>query len=187
LSNGNRKARRRQAIHLLVGGCAFLVKPWGRPACSVVALLGLLYNAVIAPRFGLDRAYRRDGEGHLGGLVTYPLAVLLLLLLFPATVAAGAWVVLAVADPVAAFVGARFPRPRIPGNPRKSLVGAAAGFVAAFGACFGLLAYMDAPRAALAAACAAAAGVAAESLPLKIDDNLPLAAAAALALLAFVG
>jgi dolichol kinase len=170
-----------------MGGCALLVKPWGRPVCALVALAALLYNAVIAPRFGLDRAYRREGEGHAGGLVTYPLAVLLLLLATPEAVAAGAWVVLAVADPVAAFVGSRFRRPRVPGNPRKSLVGAVAGFAAAFGACLGVLTWMEAPQAVAAAGCAAAAGAAAESLPLPIDDNLPVAAAAALALLVFLG
>jgi len=172
-------------VHLAFGACAFLVKPLGRELSAGLAVLALAYNTLVAPRLGFDRSYRRQGEGHMGGLATYPLAVLVLLLCWPLPLAgaAGAWVVMAVADPVAAAVGSALPRPRVPGNPRKSLVGSLAGFVAASAACACVLAYMDQPRPIEAAMTAAGAGVVAEALPLPIDDNLPvgLAAGAALA------
>ena len=79
LSNRNDDLRR--LIHLLAGGCAFLLQPLGPFWGALLAASALAYNALVAPAFGLDRAYRREGEGRWGGLTTYPLAVLLLLLL----------------------------------------------------------------------------------------------------------
>jgi dolichol kinase len=152
----------------------------------LIALVALLYNAILAPRLGLDRAYRHEGEGHMGGLTTYPLAVLLLVLLTPVEVAAGAWVVLAVLDPVAAAVGSRLRRPRIPLNARKSVCGTLAGLIASALACAGILTFLGVPDPWPAALCAAGAGAVAEALPLPIDDNLPIAAASAAALLAWL-
>jgi dolichol kinase len=173
-------------VHFAFGGCALLIGPWGRGWCAALAAAAVLYNAVVAPRLGLDASYRRAGEGWWSGLVTYPLAVLLLLLLAPAPVAAGAWVVLASADPVAAAAGSRFPAPRMPWHPGKSLAGMLAGFVASGLLCGGALQLMgeDAWAAAVAAA---AAGAVAETLPLPIDDNLPVAAAAAIPLALMLG
>lgn len=186
LSNGKRTERTRRLVHFAFGGCALLVGPWGRGWCAVVAAAAVLYNAVLAPRLGLDASYRRPGEGWWSGLVTYPLAVLLLLLAMPAPVAAGAWVVLASADPVAAAVGSRFPRPRVPWHPAKSLAGTAAGFLAAGLLCTGVLRLMG-EAAWPAAVAAGAAGALAETVPLPFDDNLPLAAAAAVPLLLLLG
>jgi dolichol kinase len=187
LSNLKPVERNRRLVHLGFGACALLIPVLGRWGSAAVAAAALLYNGVVAPRLGLDRGYRRPGDGSWNGLVTYPLAVLLLVVLCPPLVAAGAWVVLAAADPVAAAVGTRFPAPRVPGNPRKSLAGAAAGFVAAVAACAGVLGLLGAPAVFLPAAAAAAAGSAAEVVPVPGDDNLAIAAAAALALLAWFG
>ena len=172
----------RRLVHFGFGFCAFLL-PWtGLWGGVALALAALLYNAWIAPRLGLDAGYRRDGEGRWSGLVTYPLAVLLLLLLTPREVAAGAWMVMASADPIAAAVGTRRPRPPIPWNRRKSIIGSAAGFLAGWALTSVLLARMGVQQHVGASACAAGAGILAESLPLPTDDNLPMAAAAALAL-----
>ncbi|MGH7163640.1 MAG: hypothetical protein ACREID_09155, partial [Planctomycetota bacterium] len=83
LSNKKGSEATRRIVHFLAGGCAFLVEPLGTFWSATLAAAALLYNALLAPRFSLDAAYRRAGEGHMGGLVTYPLAVLLLILLFP--------------------------------------------------------------------------------------------------------
>jgi dolichol kinase len=172
----------RRAIHFAFVAPAFFLNEIGRPAAVAIAGAALLYNALLAPRLGLDRAYRRPGEGHFGGLVTYPLAVLLLVALLPLPLAAGAWAVLAAGDPAAALVGTRVPRPRVPWNRRKSVAGAGAGFLAGAlvsGAALARLGVADAWR---CAAVAAAAGAAAETLDLGLDDNLVTAAAAASAL-----
>ncbi|MFQ5844267.1 MAG: hypothetical protein ACE5JG_04685 [Planctomycetota bacterium] len=96
----------RRVVHAAVGGGALLLALGVDPRLVAgAALLAVFYNGVAAPRLRLDRSYRRPGEGRISGLVTYPLAVALLALLAPRAVAAGGWVVLAVADPVAA--GAR--------------------------------------------------------------------------------
>ncbi|MHC4338876.1 MAG: hypothetical protein ACYSX0_01500 [Planctomycetota bacterium] len=184
MSNGINRGELRRLLHLAFGGCALLLPVLGRWPSALVALLALFYNAILAPRIGLDRAYRHEGEGHMGGLTTYPLAVLLLVLLAPVEVAAGAWVVLAVLDPVAAAVGSRLRRPRIPLNARKSLCGTVAGLLAAALACAAILTYLGVPDPWPAALCAAGAGAFAEALPLPIDDNLPIAAASAAALIA---
>jgi dolichol kinase len=183
LSNPDRRDRIRRIVHFAFGACALLVEPLGPATCIGLAAAALLYNAVVAPATGLDRAYRREGEGRLGGLVTYPLAVLLLLVAAPAHVAAGAWAVLACADPAAAAVGGRWSRAHVPWCPRKSFTGTAAGFVAGALGCWAVLATIGRPHPVPAIA-AAAAGALAETVPLR-DDNLAVAGAAALALLAF--
>lgn len=175
--------RNRRLVHFAFGAGALLIGPLGRVGSAVLAGAALLYNAWLAPALGLDRGYRRAGEGRWSGLTTYPLAVLLLVVFFPSQVAAGGWVVLATVDPVAAAVGSRRPRPRVPGNRGKSLVGSAAGLVVGTVACAGLLLFLGEGHAWPAALGAAAAGAVAEALPLPFEDNLTVAAAAALALL----
>jgi len=182
----NRSDGVRRAVHLLAGGFAFLLRPLGPLWGAMLAATALAYNAAVAPALGLDRAYRREGEGRWGGLTTYPLAVLTLLLFVPLEVAAGAWAVLAAADPVAAEVGTRFPHPRVPWNPGKSLVGTAAGALAGALACYAVLRWMGASASLLPAIAAGAAGAVAEALPIKGDDNLRVAAAAAVALAAWL-
>lgn len=181
--NGNERVRR--LVHLGFGACAFLVVPLGRGWSIVLAAAAVVYNVGIAPALRLDASYRRAGERLFHGLSTYPLAVLLLLLVAPLPVAAGAWLVLAAGDPAAAIVGSRWRRPAVPWNPRKSLCGTAAGFLAGSLACM-LFGAIEAGPAAIPASLAAGAGGAlAESLPLPIDDNLAVAAAAAAVLWLF--
>ncbi|MHC4956907.1 MAG: hypothetical protein ACYTGN_00930 [Planctomycetota bacterium] len=182
MSIGKGSEASRRLVHLAFGGLAFLVPLIGRYPSIGLAAAALAYNTVLAPALGLDSPYRRAGEGRFRGLFTYPLAVLLMLCVAPLDVAAGAWVVMAVADPMAAFVGRACPWPRVPFNKAKSLAGTAAGFIAAAVACAGFLAYAGVERPLLPAVGAAAAGALAEAIPWPIDDNLPLAVAAATAL-----
>lgn len=182
MSIADGRERNRRIIHVSFGALAFLVDSLGRGWSVALAGAAFLYNAWLAPRFGLDRGYRRVGEPRFAGLTTYPLAVLALLILAPLPVATGAWVVLAALDPVAAAVGSRFPRPAVPGNPGKSLLGMGAGFVAGALGCFAILRFVGFEPAVRGALAAAGAGALAEALPLRIDDNLPVAAAAGLAL-----
>jgi len=185
LSIPNRREGVRRLVHLAFGAGAFLVPLVPIGWSIALAGVALAYNARIAPMWGLDRGYRRVGERGVSGLVTYPLAVLVLLLVAPPDVAAGAWVVMAAADPVAAAVGTRWPRPRILYQREKSLVGSVAGWLAASAACSAYLIYAGVERPLLPALSASAAGVLAESVPWPFDDNLPIAAFAATALWAW--
>lgn len=182
----NRSDGVRRFVHFLAGGCAFLLGPLGAFWGALLAAGALVYNAAVAPALGLDRAYRREGEGRWGGLTTYPLSVLALILFVPLEIAAGAWAVLAAADPVAAAVGSRLRRPPVPWNPSKSLAGALAGAVAGTVACYAVLRWMEVPGALLPALSAGVVGAAAEAFPAKGDDNLRIAGAAAAALAAWL-
>ncbi len=186
LSNRNAAGDLRRAIHFLAGGCALLLRPLGPLWGAALAASALAYNAFVAPRLGLDRAYRREGEGRWGGLATYPLAVLLLVLFAPLAVAAGAWAVLAACDPVAAAVGTRWQRPSVPWNPEKSLAGTAAGAIAGALACFGVLRWMGVKDPLLPALAAGVLGAVVEALPIRGDDNLRIALAAAFVLAAWL-
>lgn len=168
-------------MHIAFGSGAFLLFFVDARVVCVLALAAVLYNGFVAPHLRLDRAYRRPGEPRLSGLVTYPLAVLLLALLLPWRAAGGAWIVLAVADPMAGMAGTLRPRPRVPWNRRKSLVGAATGFAAGGLACYAYLAAADVVAPFPSALAAAAAGALAETLPLP-EDNLAVAFAAGAAL-----
>ena len=176
----------RRAVHIAFGSGAFLLLFVDALVVCVLALAAVLYNGFVAPHLRLDRAYRRPGEPRLSGLVTYPLAVLLLALLLPWRAAGGAWIVLAVADPVAGLAGTLRPRPRVPWNVRKSLVGAATGFAAAAPACYAFLVAAGVPTPFQPALAAAAAGALAETLPLP-EDNLVVAFAAGAALYLCLG
>jgi dolichol kinase len=177
----------RRLVHFAFGGCALLLDDVGRRWGLLIAGAAVVYNAFVAPVFRLDRGYRRESEPRFGGLTCYALAVFLLILMTPLRVAAGAWAVLAAADPVAAVVGTRLPRPRVPWNPRKSLTGALAGAVAGAAAC-ALVLWPDPPQRLIEGALSAGvAGALFETLPLPVNDNLVIAAAAACALWPWVG
>jgi len=177
----------RRLVHFAFGGCALLLDDVGCRWGLFIASAAFVYNAFVAPAFRLDRGYRRAAEPRFGGLSCYALAVFLLILLTPLPVAAGAWAVLATSDPVAAAVGMRLPRPRVPWNPRKSFTGALAGAVAGAAACALVLWPGSPPRLIEGALAAGVAGALFETVPLPINDNLVIAAAAACALWPWMG
>jgi uncharacterized protein (TIGR00297 family) len=172
----------RKSLHIALGLGAIALKwlPWWLAAAvSVLAILGnwLLLHRIVG------RSVARDERGFDEGIVLYPVAVLLLLLVFRnQLVYAGiAWVILAFGDGVATLAGKSVPLARLPWNPDKSWGGMVA-FVLAGGA--GALAigeWLGDPNPLFVAGAALAAAIV-ESLPLRIDDNLtvPLAAAATL-------
>ncbi len=171
----------RRLVHFAFGGCALLLDDVGRRWGLIIAGAAVVYNAFVAPSLRLDRGYRRTDESRFGGLTCYALAVFLLVLFTPLHVAAGAWAVLAAADPVAAAVGTRLSRPRVPWNPSKSLAGAAAcALVLGLG-------HGSPPRLIEGAVSAGVAGALFETVPFPINDNLVIAAAAACALSPWVG
>jgi dolichol kinase len=180
----------RPLVHAATGLVALSLGVLPGPWALAGAALGVLVGWVVIPATGLEARLRRPGEPFLGGLRTYPLAVLGLVACLPPAQAAAAWGVLAMGDAAAAIVGSRVPGPSLLGHPKATLPGSAAHL-----ACGTLGAFLLAQGCAALAhatgwvapgpvpgwlACALAAGAAAllDLVPLPPDDNLPAAAAA---------
>jgi uncharacterized protein (TIGR00297 family) len=172
----------RQSLHIAMGAFALLLR-W-IPLWQAVALAvgALVFNVLVLPRVGATLYRPGDRERGVHGIVFYPLAVLLLLVLFPRRpdIVAAAWGILAAGDGLATLAGRAFGGPRWPWNREKTLIGSAAFAVG--GAAAGVfLAWWcrpaTVPQPALIYAMAApvaAALVAAlvETMPVRLDDNL---------------
>jgi uncharacterized protein (TIGR00297 family) len=162
---------------------------WQAALCAVGALL---FNAFALPRLGGRSFYRAadTARGFPLGILLYPVAVLLLILVFPRRldIAASAWGILAVGDGAATLVGRRSRGLRLRWNADKSWPGTIAFMVG--GAAAGVfLAWWTRPAIEPApawwfvvAAPIAAAIIAAlvETIPVRLDDNLSVPAIAAL-------
>jgi uncharacterized protein (TIGR00297 family) len=173
----------RKVVHMAAGGCALLLRyiPWWQAA--ILAGAAIAFNLIVLPRFG-RRLYRPADHLHRfpAGIVLYPISVLLLILVFPnrLDIAAAAWGILAIGDGMATLVGKPYGRTRLPWNPGKSVLGTCA-FVICGGIAGAFLAWWCRPQvvpppylwfslgvpfiAALAAAFA-------ETIPIKLDDNV---------------
>jgi uncharacterized protein (TIGR00297 family) len=184
-------AAARQAVHLGSGLFALLLRWLSAPQAALLAAAALLFNHLALTRlapglFRTDEARRPLASGiHL-----YPIAVLLLILLFGwrMEVAASAWVIMAAGDPAAAFVGRRWGTRKLPWNPAKSIAGSAAFTLASFLACAGMLVYMGQPAKAATGLALPTALFAAfvESLPWRLNDNLTVPLLSALFLAGLV-
>ncbi|MCB9832216.1 MAG: hypothetical protein H6807_07040 [Planctomycetes bacterium] len=111
----------RRLAHALFGLAAFALPVLDWRLAAGLAFLALLANLEFLPRTTIGRAWMRPDEPRLGGIVLYPLTVLLLVLIFrghPVSAAAG-FASLAFGDPMAAWAG-RGARRRWPFNARKS-------------------------------------------------------------------
>ena len=180
----------RQIVHMSMSVFALLLRVLTWWQAALCALAALLFNALVLPRAG-GRTLIRPADAARGypfGILVYPVSVLLLILAFPARLdlAAAAWGVLGVGDGAATLVGRRWGRHRLPWNPDKSAEGLLA-FVLAGGAAAVFLAWWTAPAitppppvAFIVAApilAAVAAGLV-ETIPITLDDNISVPAAA---------
>ena len=198
MSDFTRGELARKVTHMGVGLIAFSLRYLGPLWSAVLAVCALAFNLYLLPRIGGRRLWRPaelEAGGSLG-IVLYPLAVLLLILVFwnRLEVAAGAWGILAFGDGMASVAGMTLGRRKLPWNPRKSWVGSLAYVV--FGAlAAAVLLVWTAPvqgrsygwAFALAAGFATAvlaAGL--ESLPQGLDDNLGVPLVSGLFLLGLV-
>jgi len=172
----------RKVVHIGSGGLAFAVRPLGLWGALAMAVAAVLHNLLLLPRYGGRRLWRADesARGHSPGIVLYPVAVLLLLLLYGTRleVAAAAWGILAFGDGMAGLAGLALGRGNpLPWNPAKSWAGMVA-FTLFGGAGAAALLLWTAPGRyetgfALALGFAAAAFAALlESQPQGLDDNL---------------
>jgi uncharacterized protein (TIGR00297 family) len=187
--NGQFSEDGRQIVHVTMGSLALLLRyltPW---QAMVLAGGAVAFNLYGLPRLA-GRLYR-PGEVRRrlrSGIVLYPLAVLLLIVVFPdrRDIIAAAWGVLAFGDGMATLVGRRSPGARIPWNPEKSVAGSAAfivcgGAAASFLCWWCRLAVIPPPYPWFTlwmpwAAAILAAAV--ETIPIKLDDNLSVPAVA---------
>ena len=178
----------RQLVHMAMGGFALLLRwiPWWQAVALAVG--AIVFNLAVLPRVG-GRIYRPgDRERGVHGIVYYPLAVLLLLLAFPRRldIVAAAWGILAIGDGIATLVGRAIGGPRWPWNRDKTVSGSAA--FAIFGAAAGVgLAWWCRPAivppvsplfSIVAPIVAAVAAALVETIPVRLDDNLSVAATA---------
>src|SRR5690349_4812970 len=103
--------RARQWVHIGSGSFALLLRVLTWWEAAALAVVALAFNVVALPRVGGRRLYRPADEarGFPIGIVLYPLAVLLLILVFPSRldIVAAAWAVLALGDGAATLVGQR--------------------------------------------------------------------------------
>jgi uncharacterized protein (TIGR00297 family) len=182
----------RQLVHIAMGAVAFALRYLQWWQAVVLAASAVAFNMWLLRRVTRGRLHRPSeiGTPLPGGIVFYPTSILALLLLIPGRpdIIAAAWGIMAAGDGAATLVGRRSRGPRIPWNPDKTVAGTVA-FVLAGGAAGSLLAWWCRPAvipppymwfslgAPLLAALAAAA---AETLPIRLDDNLTVPASAAL-------
>jgi uncharacterized protein (TIGR00297 family) len=178
----------RQIVHMSMGAVALLLRwiPWWQAVA--LAVTALAFNLLILPRIGVTLYRPGDRERGVHGIVWYPLAVLLLVLAFPRRpdIAAAAWGILAIGDGIATLAGRALGGPRWPWNRDKTLSGSAA-FAIGGGAAGVFLAWWcrpavgPAPAMAFTIAAPILAAVAAafvETIPVRLDDNLSVAATA---------
>ncbi len=178
----------RQIVHIAMGAFALLLRWLAWWQALSLAAAALAFNALILPHIGhaLYRAGDRSRGAH--GILFYPLAVLLLILVFPRRpdIAAAAWGILAAGDGIATLAGRSIGGPRWQWNREKTLSGSAAFAIAGASAGVALAwwcrpAEVPTPAVAFAIAAPIAAAIAAafvETIPVRLDDNLSVAAAA---------
>ena len=177
---------RRQALHFAMTGFALALRwlePWQAYSMAGAAIV---VNWALLPALGWDRAIRREGGPFADGVKLYPVAVLAVLVLFPMHVAAAGWGVMGVGDAASNVIGRRLGKPGFLGRADRSFAGTLAFVVTAAPAALGLATWVgrsDAASMWLPALAAAAAGAAVELVPLprRLDDNVPIALAAAAA------
>jgi uncharacterized protein (TIGR00297 family) len=180
----------RQLVHISLGAAALLLRWITSSEAMVIAGAALVFNVYALPHIApsLFRAIERHKRVD-AGILFYPASVFLLLVLFPdrLDIVAASWGIMAAGDGMAGIAGRHIPSARIPWNARRTAAGSAA-FVLLGGGAGAFLCWWCMPRVVpppyswfsiwmpFAAAFAAAA---AETLPIRLDDNVSVPAAAA--------
>lgn len=188
----------RKIVHMSVGLIAFSLRFLGPFWAAILGAAALANNLFVLHRIGGKHLWRphEHERGASVGIILYPLAVLLLILIFwqRLEVAAAAWGILAFGDGMASVAGMALGRRKLPWNPRKSWIGSGA-YVLFGGLAAAALLVWTAPaqgRAydwafALAVGFATALlSAALESLPQGLDDNIGVPLVSGLFLLGLV-
>ena len=176
----------RKSIHIAFGLLAFTLPwvPWR--IAAVVAAGAVVGNWLLLHRL-VGKRVARSERGYDAGIILYPLAVTVLIVVFNwhLEIAAAAWVILAFGDGMATLAGRWAGASPLPWNATKSWNGLLAFLAAAGIGAIAINRLFDAPSITALLAAVVLAGLV-ETLPLGIDDNLtvPFTASAVLAVLA---
>ena len=169
----------RKFLHIVFGLFAVALKyiPWR--VAALIAAAAVLGNWFLLHRL-VGKRVARHARGYDAGIVLYPAAVLALILIFNwhIEIAAAAWVILAFGDGFATLLGKALPLARLPWNRDKSAGGTIAFLLFGGAAAFAVARIFGGP-APLALAVAVFAAAIAESLPLRLNDNVVVPATAA--------
>jgi uncharacterized protein (TIGR00297 family) len=179
----------RKIVHIAFGLVALSLRWLSTVEAALVAVCALAFNRFIFRRVG-GMLIARSELGYDRGIVLYPLAVLVIILLFPGRpeLAAVCWIILAFGDGVATLFGRNLPLAPLPWNPQKSVSGLVSFVAAALPAAW--LGYHFVTDAGalkwpfLLIAIVVVSAAIAESLPLNLDDNfvVPLVSVVTIAL-----
>jgi uncharacterized protein (TIGR00297 family) len=180
----------RQLVHVAMGTLALLLRYLTALEATLLAAVAVAFN-LYALRKIARHLYRPGefGQRLRSGITLYPISVLLLLLALPdrRDIVAAAWGVLAFGDGMATLAGHHIRSPRIPWNREKSVAGSAA-FVVFGGAAASFLCWWCRPSVIPPAypwfsiwmpMLATIAAAAVETIPIRLDDNISVPAAAA--------
>jgi uncharacterized protein (TIGR00297 family) len=191
----------RQAVHVAMAGFALTLRYLTWPQAAVLAAAAIAFNAFVLARVapgimrttdvrGVRRAPRPAAARgtRSWGVLFYPIAVFVLVLVFRERldIVAAAWGVMAFGDGFATLVGTTAPGPRLPWNPQKSWNGLfafiAAGSLGSVALCVWVAPSINPvpPPLYVVIVPAIATVVAAfvETMPIDLDDNLSVPAAA---------
>ncbi|MEK6371840.1 MAG: DUF92 domain-containing protein [Acidobacteriota bacterium] len=175
----------RKFLHIVFGLFAVALKyiPWR--VAAIVAAVAVIANWLLLHRL-VGKRVARHARGYDPGIVLYPAAVLALILIFNwhIEIAAAAWVIMAFGDGFATLLGKAVPLARLPWNRDKSAGGTIAFLLFGGAAAFAMARIFGGPP-PLALAVAIVTAAIAESLPLRLNDNVVVPATAAGVLAAF--
>ena len=184
----------RQAVHAAMGVLAFLLRYLTWPQAAFLTLAALVFNATVLARILPGIVRPSDTVRHRSGLLFYPLSLFALVLIFRERldIVAAAWAVMAFGDGAATFVGTRVGGQPLPWNQDKTWSGliafVLAGSIGAVAASHWVAPMMLPPPpwafTWLAPIMAVLAAAFAESIPIKLDDNVTVPFAAGLVLAA---
>lgn len=177
-----------------MGGLALLLRYLTWPQAALLALVALVFNATVLGRMMPALVRPSDAVGHRSGVLFYPLALFALVITFRERldIVAAAWAVMAFGDGAATLVGTQVGGQRLPWNPDKTWSGLIAFALAGSAAAVALSVWV-APAIVpvpawfftwLAPIAAALAAALAETIPIKLDDNLTVPFVAGLTLAA---
>jgi uncharacterized protein (TIGR00297 family) len=174
----------RQWVHIGFGAGALLLPFIYWYQAVILAATAVVFNIRLLRKVAGDRLHRpiELRQAVPTGLVLYPTSVLVLLLMLPSRldIVAAAWGILAVGDGAATLVGRRWGKVTWPWNRQKSVAGSTA-LVVAGGAAGILLCWWCRPTVIPppylwfslgAPILAAVAAAAAETVPIRLDDNV---------------
>ena len=174
----------RKSIHIAVGLGAITLKFVQWRYVALIAAGFIVINWLLLHRI-VGRGVARHERGWDAGIVLYPAAVCVLIVVFNwhIEIAAVAWVLMAFGDGSATLVGRAMPIAPLPWNREKSWGGVLAFLVVGGAAAFAIAMLFDGRPRWEALLLAIVASALAESLPLGLNDNVsvPFVAAGVLA------